>query len=211
MLVTEQLVEVSGTVFDDFEKALDAAFKELESDFDQATPVIQKSLKRALMHTAHILNNLHSSPWGGGVKSDNPYLQKRSGDGLREIMKSIKVGGNNLATIEGQISAGRMSIHETGGRITAKKSKYLTIPLPAAMDKRGVPLRKRARDWDKTFVRKSKKGNLLIFRKERNKIVPLYLLKKSVKIKPRLRLGKTLDGQMTVFQHRLADELEKML
>jgi hypothetical protein len=90
-------------------------------------------------------------------------------------------------------------IHETGGTIRAKNGKYLTIPLPAALNSDGTPKKRSAREWDRTFVRESKAGNLLIFQKRGSGIVPLYVLKKKVRIPARLGLGDTLKTGTSYF------------
>jgi hypothetical protein len=113
----------------------------------------------------------------------------------------VEVTGTKLTNIQGRLGSALpyAKIHETGGTITAKKSKYLTIPLPAALGPNGVPKKKSAKDWDSTFVAKSKKGNLIIFHKEGGRTVPLYVLKTSVKIPARLGLRETLEAGMGYF------------
>lgn len=77
---------------------------------------------------------------------------------------------------------------EDGITIRAKRAKYLTIPLRAAMTGTGRS-RGNARTvgsrYQSTFVRKSKRGNLIMFGKRGKRIVPLFVLKKSVRIKAR--------------------------
>jgi hypothetical protein len=81
------------------------------------------------------------------------------------------------------------------------------------MDSRGVPLRKRARDWQNTFVARSRKGNLIIFQKRgRKNIRPLYLLKPEVTIRPRLGMEKNIHGQMLpYFNRRAMDAIERAI
>ena len=85
----------------------------------------------------------------------------------------MEVKGETIETVEGSISAGRYGIHEVGGVIRAKSARYLTIPLPAALDRRGVARQPSARGWKNTFVAESKRGNLLIFQRRGAQIVPL--------------------------------------
>jgi len=89
-----------------------------------------------------------------------------------------------------------------GSSVTIKPKagkKYLAIPLDAAKNPKGVS-RGGPRDeslWGKTFVQKSKKGNLIIFGQSkyvkgkkkgqtRGNVVPLFVLKESIKIKRRI-------------------------
>jgi hypothetical protein len=82
--------------------------------------------------------------------------------------------------------------------IRAKSGKFLAIPLMAARtpggDARGAP---RSGMWGETFIARSKKGNLILFGKRiaqkgahagetRGDVVPLFVLKKEVKVKARV-------------------------
>ena len=74
--------------------------------------------------------------------------------------------------------------HEFGATIRPKTAKFLTIPLPAAKTKAGRS-RGGARSFPNTFVRRSKAGNLILFQKLGSRIIPLFVLKKMVKIPKR--------------------------
>ena len=172
----------------------------------QASPLLLQSLQQV----ANRMKELHSNPWNGGVVNDSDRLQSRSGAGLQSIIDSVKTQGpsGDLLAV-GSISAGSLSVHEVGAVVKATRAQYLTIPLPAALDPRGVPLRARARDWDNTFVRRSRAGNLIIFRKlpGARELTPLYILKDSVTIRPRLGMEPELDTQMGYFETKLWNEL----
>ncbi len=90
------------------------------------------------------------------------------------------------------------AIHEHGGVITPRGSKYLAVPLDAAKaaggDVRGSP-----RSFTDTFFATSKAGNLILFRNTGRKrpkdlqpeqpdpsIEPLFVMKKEVRIPARL-------------------------
>lgn len=207
-----QVVEVSfgGRNFGSVAAAMNSVVNDLAHAVDDASKQIEPELLRFLKRIGQIMVERHGNPWspGGGGKS----LQSRSGEGLRSILRSIEVSGGPDGVI-GQISAGKLSFHETGGTIRAKANGFLTIPLPAALDARGVPLRKRARDWDNTFVKRSRKGNLLIFRKlpGPNELTPLYILKPSVTIPARLGLGDAIDANIGYFEQKLFALLEREL
>jgi hypothetical protein len=72
-----------------------------------------------------------------------------------------------------------------------------------------VPYRRSARDWDNTFVARSKKGNLIIFQRRGVQITPLYVLKTSVKIPARLGMGQTLNIGIPYFVERAMDRIVK--
>jgi len=79
-------------------------------------------------------------------------------------------------------------IQQFGGTVTPKGGRpngKLAIPLPAAQTAAGVA-RGPARSFSDTFIAKSKAGNLLIFQKRGDGIVPLFALKDRVYVPPRL-------------------------
>ena len=100
-----------------------------------------------------------------------------------------------------------MRVHEYGAVIRAKKAKFLTIPLPAALNSKGIPKKMSAREWDKTFIQTSKAGNLIIFRTQGRRIIPLYVLKSEVRIKPRLGMGLTLEKGLPRFVDKSVDAM----
>lgn len=207
MIDTTITVEIGAKEFPTFQKAADHLLDVLEGAPDRAAKQITRELRQMLQRVAAEIRKTHGGPWNGDVVNPTDRLQRRSGEGLRSILESIRVKGGKLSTTQGSISTGTMTIHETGGVITARTSRYLTIPLPAACDSRGVPLMPRARDWPNTFVQRSRRGNLIIFQRRGREIVPLYLLKTSVTIKPRLRLEQTIMGELPFFQERLLDKI----
>ncbi|AHC30443.1 hypothetical protein CC53_gp026 [Rhizobium phage vB_RleS_L338C] len=198
---------VGGRSYKKIEQAFDDLYDQMEGGLSSASVPLSRAIREALQLVARKMEQQHSNPWNGQMVNNSPNLQKRSG-GIARIKDTIKVKGSTIETLEGTIGTAGFAIHETGGTIRAKRSKYLTIPLPAAMDGRGVPLRKRARDWDKTFVARSKRGNLLIFRKENGGgVTPLYLLKPSVRIPARLGLEKSLINDALPYFERKAFEI----
>ena len=129
-----------------------------------------------------------------------------------EHRRERRVDGKTFDEITGQIGGSmNAAVQEFGTTITSKTAKYLTVPLPAALDSKGVPRKKNAREWDNTFVAQSKAGNLIIFQREGAKIVPLYVLKSSVTIPPRLGMRKTLDAGIPYFVEWAMDALVREL
>ncbi len=207
------VVRVRRREFSNLEKAFQDIDRRLFSGFDDAARPVSKLLLQSLRRVVKQMRKQHGSPWRAGGSGSS--LFRRSGAGLRSIAKSVHVRqANTLDTVLGKIGAGfPISVHEDGATITAKRSRFLTIPLPAALTSRGIPKKKRARDWDDTFVARSKRGNLIIFQKQSDGgIVPLYLLKRSVTIPPRLRLGETLENVgMSFFDAKAIRVIERAL
>lgn len=204
-------VQIGGRAFTDVGRAYAHLVEDLETRLEKSAPRVSRVLLRYLHRVATELEKRHSTPWNGSVAHSRPDLFRRSGEGLNSIRRSIMVRGRTLSRLEGRISAGLLSVHETGAVIRARNARFLTIPLPAAMDSRGVPLRRRARDWDNTFVQRSRNGNLLIFQRQPGGIIPLYLLKPEVEIRPRLGMGNTLEGELGFFETRALDAIERAL
>ncbi len=161
----------------------------LVKGLDTSVYPVTQAFKKFSDEIADWLEKQHGTRrWNGRLVNDSNRLQRRSGKGIESVKQDRKVTtGSSLDDVSAQQGLGTMGVHLEGATIRAKRSKYLTIPLPSACDRRGVPLKKSARDWPDTFVIKSKRGNLLIVQKQDNgSILPLYLLKSSVRIPARL-------------------------
>jgi hypothetical protein len=194
--------------FLDAEKGLHIFTEFLEVEFQQAQASLSKELRDFLDSMAELLAQVHGDPWPGGTTPKT--LSVRSGSLIASIIASVKVEGDTFESLRGYIGAGPWgTTHEYGAVIKAKNAKYLTIPLRAALDSRGLPLKAKARDWKNTFVAKTKNGNLVIFQKVGTTIVPLYVLRTSVTIPPRLNMQKTLETNLPYFIDRAADAIVK--
>lgn len=189
--------------FKDARRGLEAFAKDIGERFDGVPEVVSRELRLHLEDLMQALELRHSNPWpqGTGTKT----LSKRSGFMLEAMRESLKVEGGTIPTIAGYMSVpGTRKIHEHGGVLKPKKAKYLTIPLPAALNSNGTPKRPSASAWKDTFVIKSKAGNLLICQKQGARLVPLYVLKKSVTIPPRLGMRETAEAGQTILSDRMA-------
>jgi hypothetical protein len=186
------------------------------TDFTADLDLLAGRVSAALLETLNAiytsLANLHGSAWplsGNAFGTDPSRLASRTGAGLESIRNSITIkdsGSGPTRVIEGHITTGTLTVHENGVTITAKAAKYLTIPMRAALDARGLPLRARARDWDNTFVAQGHQGGLYIFQRQGKDIVPLYILKRSVFIPPRLKMRQTVSYFADRFGGVLAQE-----
>jgi len=207
-------LEFRNQRFRDARAGLSALGRQFTIAFGNLDPIIQRELKDMLDTVARAMAERHNVSWTPGVTlpegERRGLMARRSGAMLRGIKRSVKVEGKGLDDIRGTISG--PAIHEFGGKIRAKRAQYLTIPLKSALDAKGVPIKRRARDWTNTFVQKSKRGNLIIFKKGfGGSLIPLYVLKREVTIPPRLGLGVTLDVAVPPFQDRLFDKLLKKI
>jgi len=183
-----------------------------ESKIDQVYPGIVKKLIRVLdldsiwlqkfIRTEHMSGQTGStsiSVRSGALRASVLPIKSEVKD--ESVQAGVSIGGDIARG--GGTPAGRYArVHVGGNRstvITAKNKKFLTIPLPAAKTKAGLTKAPAPSDsvWGQTFVAKSKKGNLIIFGREKfvkgkragefkTKIVPLFLLKESVSIPARV-------------------------
>lgn len=118
----------------------------------------------------------------------NRILRHRTGDLSESIQFRIETTGKGLTAYIGAnvLTGARLkyaNILETGGRITPKKKKFLTIPLQPALYPSGASRMPRATDWPNTFIKKTQQKRLIIFQKRgKKKIVALYLLLKKVEM-----------------------------
>lgn len=127
--------------------------------------------------------------------SGRPGLAARSG-ALRRSWK-VEIRGESLETLHGTYATTSRyaRIHEHGGTIRPTSAKMLAVPLsaartPAGVSRYGSPLRAilAANFPGGTFVQRTKSGALILFGKptKDSAPVPLFVLKDSVTIPPRL-------------------------
>lgn len=192
-----------NTMYSDASSGMQALQRDFEASAARIKPMLAQELLRHLQIVAQTLAQKHSGAWPGGTTSSS--LSRRSGEAMDSLKKGVKVT-DGIGGIEGSMSgAFYLTIHEYGGTIRATKAQYLTIPLKAALNSNGTPKKRSAREWNNTFVGQSKAGNLIIFQRQGRQLIPLYVLKKSVKIKARLGLRKAQEDAVDAFIGRVAN------
>lgn len=141
----------------------------------------------------------------GRLRSSISSVLLREGDNIHGIVGSGVRQGDRVPYA---------NIHETGGTITPRVSKYLAIPLPPALTPAGV-LKKKPREWQHTFVMRSNSGNLIIYQKQgklgKGALVALFLLKKSVKIPARYYMTKTVDAMSDKALDIMSKSIERQI
>jgi hypothetical protein len=144
--------------FQDAEKGLRALARSLELGMAATGPAIAKEMRAFLEITATALAKRHGNPWPGGTSART--LSRRSGRAISSIRDGVRVSGSRLGEIEGSLGGvSYLKTHEYGATITPKKSKWLTIPLPAALNPDGTPIKRSAKEWRNTFVAQTEHGN----------------------------------------------------
>lgn len=211
----EVFVETGGVIYNALEDRWGrTTARQWMVRLDEATAPVGKAFSRFADNILREVFNAHRNPWNGHVINPTPYLQKRSGRGIKSIMDSrIVLEGPALNDVSASMSTGTMTIHETGGVITARRARYLTIPLPAALDRRGVAKKASARDWPNTFVVRTRRGNLLIMQRQpgNRRPIALYLLKTSVRIPARLGMERSFTEELPRLEQNVIAALEQAL
>lgn len=187
--------------------------KNITATVERGVRKMKKPMEQTLNAVFDELKQRHSNRWTpsglfGSYLEDR--LHRRTGKGLRSIRDSISVKENRKKGVVGSITAGDMSIHESGGVVRPTSGKYLAIPTVYVLTATGRPRVSGPRDWPNTFARKTENGYLFIFQRQRgNVIIPLYLLKRRVRIPARLGLRKAVTKYLGYFRARAFDAMAK--
>lgn len=213
-MVAEVNVELEwrGKRFRDIERGLRAVGSDIEKDFETMVPLVQKILRDYMESVVKSVAARTRTPYPSGTSPAGQFpgtLSKRSGKLSASLNPSrIQVTGNTTGNTAVSFTlTGIASVHERGAVIRPKRSKYLTVPLPAALNSNGTPKLPNARAWKNTFIIKSKKGNLLIVQKNGKGITPLYVLKKSVTIPKRLAFEEAFGAGRDFLADKIAQEV----
>ena len=142
----------------------------------------ERAMRRHLERVTDILAKRHNrAPGATGANA----LAKITGEGIARLQEAeVQKRGAEIVGVIPLVQ--HMVTQEFGGVIKAKGQGYLTVPLPAALNSDGTPKKPSALLWRKARVIKSKRGNLLIAVKNGRQWIPLYALKREVKIPARL-------------------------
>lgn len=207
-MISGQIVSAyGGHTYGSPDGALQGLIRGLQNYEQVVIPrAMKRAMQRYLKYISDMLIKRHSQPWPGGTTANS--LSKRSGQAIRSIAQSLKVETTSSDVLGYIGGIYYLQAHEDGATIRARRSKYLTIPLPAALDQRGVPRKRSAREWSNTFIIKSKNNNLLIVQRTATGIVPLYVLKKQVRIPKRLGMGEALNRYLPTLGEYLQAELK---
>ncbi len=200
-------LDIGGQRYKNAQLGLNALAAKSQSAILELTPIAWREMVDILDTVVAAMRQRHSTRWRAGQRlpkgERTGKLARRSGRGLNNLRPAIR---RRKDDVTGKIIVPfPLSVHEDGATIR-KRGKMLAIPLPAALDSRGRPLKRGPRAWRDTFVAKSRKGNLLIFQKRAGEIIPLYVLKDQVKIPRRLGMGVTMDKAAPVYIERVFEK-----
>lgn len=172
--------------------------------FTELRKVRERSTREMATAAKDVIDRFHTKMLHERMSAHGPAsLGARTGM-LRNALKGeVKIGRNQIlgrVFFRGKKANMIANVHEgkRGRKYTIIKPKgaWLKVPLPSALTPTGR-LKGRFKSGKKKgqFIRRSKAGNLIIFDRtgkgKRGKIVPIFVLKKRVKIPKRLFMLKT--------------------
>ena len=145
----------------------------------------------------------------GGTRGDR--LHRRTGDLSRSF--DVRTFGTSLDTLHwvtGSFGVKYANVHEHGATIHAKPGRALAVPIGEALTPAGVP-RGRPADFPDLFMLRRGNKSPLLMQKRGDEIVPLFVLLKQVRIKPRLGFGKAFGKQMDVLAGKINEAVDVAL
>jgi hypothetical protein len=200
-------VKFRGRDYRSPKRGLEAYRAYVEDGYNQTVKQVKPDMVAHLTEVVELLIAKHSGGYPGGTTATT--LSRRSGRSMDALRKGIKVTGNRLDTMRATLNIPFPLAYHEYGYTKKAGGRLLTIPLPGALSPNGVPLKPNARAWKNTFVATSRAGNLIIFQRRGNRIIPLYVLKDTVTVKPRLGAGAMLQRAIPRFSERMADEIAR--
>jgi len=150
------------------------------------------------------------------------YSQRTKPEGLGAVVGEIglmRTKAHARALVYGAIhESDTATVVKSNRTITRRDGTsgpgYLAIPLDAARrfkTRNALGLAKPPREWPNTFVAKSKRGNLIIFQEQGDRIVPLFVLKQKVTIPPRPGIKPVMRQREPIILQRIVNDSAKVL
>lgn len=178
---------------------------------ERVVPVMTSAMSRTAIAT---IADLKTRMRGG-----NDTNHVRSGRLRNSMGQETKAEGSLIKTLLGSMGVVYARIQEFGGLIKPKRGKYLAIPLSAAKTKAGVARYASPRDIPGLVFLKSKTGNPILAQRvakgKKSKLVPMFVLVKSVTLKPTLGLRDTIKkffgGAGSQFEGEIMKGVEKVM
>jgi len=213
---TEIVFEYKNKRFKDAAVGLAYFSRDLSVNFErEAVKALKIELKWFLQGVIRALETRHAGNWPGGTTPNT--LSRRSGGAMDSLYFEVNKA-RTIKNLQARIGGKSwLKVHEFGtvGKagtlpdIVPVRATYLTVPLPAALDSRGVPLKASARDWENTFRWDNPNtGKKFIATKGADgKLVLLYILLTVVSIPARLGMRKTLEAGKSFLIDRAIDRI----
>jgi len=197
---------------------MDGVLKINAESFERAFHLVPKALDEEIRDGMDYSSRKFMKNWRNTRLQGPPGIRGASGHGLFGKFKRIIITGNATDELGFEVSTDSKIArqHEAGEKINAKSGK-LAVPLSfrTQMFTGRGKLRKRYRSpGDLPNVEEIKiKGKpfLVRVRKKDNKITPLYVLKESVQLRPRLGFYKTFNDMSSEMYRILNRSIDRAL
>ena len=166
-------------------------------------------LQRALLPVA-----LRGEAVAKGYATDRP--RARSGILRRSIKGLVATNGDEVTLTlgaggEGSPAERYASLQEYGGTVRATRSKFLAIPIGAALTGAGVPRYRSPRDVPGLFFLPRGSGGLLLRGTKRGPPEALFILRRSVTVPAARYIGRTWDDLVPAARTVAGDTLAEAL
>lgn len=187
-----QLVEVDTRPLDQFVGQLRGG-----------TAALRQTIRRVVARNMQVANReavlkasgrLVDLQMGRAIKRRTGRLAASISHQVQEVSDAVF---GRLGILNGGEAAVYAGVQEFGATITPKRAKVLAIPLPAALTPAGVPRfspTEAAEFYDATWWGTSKAGNAILFGRKGDQLVPLFVGKKSVTVKPAYFLTSSMNN-----------------
>ena len=195
--------------------------KALELKLDRITDRFPAAMSR-------LLNDLVSRHQADMTRRvSNVALKRRTGALARSLRRTPSTPEKLVAMSHVGRGAPYAATHEFGATIRPRKRKFLTVPLSAARTPAGVTrqqarLVRRGRGWEtasrvpgaadsSTFIYGKGDRKFIAVERQGGGVLPLYVLKKSVRIPERLGFRDSWRGRVREFDRTAASRLRKLM
>lgn len=176
--------------------------RELKAAIAAAPEILRKAIRqRANAIRTELRRDLRAQIARGSL------IEPRSGKLRRSVFGRVKMSDEGL---EIRVGAARFTapILEKGATVTPKRAAHVTVPLPAALDGRGLKMfsardvigNPRAYGYLGTFTLDD-----VIFGRRGDDAVPLFALKKRIRIEPRRFIRSVWDARKDWITRQFAD------
>ena len=183
-----------------------AQIDKINKAFDDLPDLMQQAGKKALsIHGREFIRWFTKKRLTG-----RPGLKRRTGSLARSFKTNVlELSGAMVLMVWTTSKYAR--IHEFGGIVTPKKSKYLAIPTNAALTKAGATRYASPRNVPGLSFMQRKGGLPFMGKVEGGRVRAYFLLRKRVKIPPRLELGKSWTARGRRIPYLLGKVAENVL
>lgn len=181
----------------------------LAKKIDGSAQRVRRSLMRIVDNDLSLARADMVRTYLSASRTTPTQLARRTGD----LIRSWRVSMSETAdTFEGRLAQDQRfrarvygPTHEYGATIRAKNRRNLAIPLTEEARQAGTPRR-----FNDLFLIRSRRGNILLVRRNGQQLEPMYKLQPSVTIPPRPHVRPTSEKWFPIILQDVRQELAAM-